>query len=421
MALRGGVCWGGVCCSELRGEARGVNRDHGLGPLVMNAVGSGGRAGSLRGGDGQMSNNSKRERLSSSTVGDLRRLAIRVRARAAVVLLMLLAELALGVSPAAAQAANSAEELFEQGVSELRAGAFEAACAALSESYRLDANLGTLLALSDCLDRWGKQKSAASRYGQYVAEASNLSAEERAYRARQLEFARAALARLTPSVPQLIFALPAQATELVVSLDGEPLPLASLEHGVPVDPGRHVIETQATGHGPWRLEVDVASGQRLEVQLDIGAARIPDSPPPAALPPPLPPPLPEAVARAEPQKTPAPIVLARDSVDPAASAWRTLGWGLGGLGVAGLGVGTVAGVMLLQTCPQLDCSSQEERGKSLALVADVGFGVGVAALVASAVLLLQSEAPTARTDTTQWRPLAGVQARGGWVGVSQAW
>lgn len=381
-------------------------------------------------GMGEMPNGSNRDRRGSGARESRNELAVALRrARVAVISLILLAALVCRTSPAAAQAPNRAEELFDQGVAALKAGAFEAACSALAESYGLEPELGALLALADCLDRWGKLHSATRRYGQYVAEASSLSARERAYREPQLKFARDALARLEPNVPRLTFLLPARAAEVRVMLDDAPLALASAEQGVRVDPGHHVIETQAAGRAAWRLELDVEAGQRLDVQLELGSALVPESPPTTApstaapsttAPPTAAPSPPQTAQRAEPLEEAAPSISTRDSVEPA-SAWRTLGWGLGGLGVAGLGVGSVAGVLLLQTCPQLDCGSRGERGRSLALATDVGFGVGVAALVASAVVLLQTAAPAVSTDTAHWRPLAGVQAGGGWIGMSQDW
>jgi hypothetical protein len=77
--------------------------------------------------------------------------------------------------------------------------------------------------------------------------------------------------------------------------------------------------------------------------------------------------------------------------------------------------------MVLETCPGFECDSREQRGRNLALVADVGFGVGIAALVASIVVLLQTQPGADASGTAQWRPRLGVQAGGGWIGMDQQW
>jgi hypothetical protein len=73
--------------------------------------------------------------------------------------------------------------------------------------------------------------------------------------------------------------------------------------------------------------------------------------------------------------------------------------------------------MVLETCPGLHCEGS--RGRRLALVTDVGFGVGLAALAASVYLLLDT-APPPSSDTGSWRPLGSLNARGGWFGVGHS-
>jgi hypothetical protein len=74
--------------------------------------------------------------------------------------------------------------------------------------------------------------------------------------------------------------------------------------------------------------------------------------------------------------------------------------------------------MVLEVCPGLNCEG--DRGKHLALVTDVGFGVGLAALAASVYLLLDTAPSPQRVSSASWRPLGGVDARGGWLGVGHS-
>jgi hypothetical protein len=312
---------------------------------------------------------------------------------------------------ARAQAGDRAARLFDEGIFELKLGKYATACAALEESYGLDANLGALIALGDCLERWGKLHSAALRFEALIAAVSDASAEASAYRAPQLEYARAALARLTPRIPELrlIFPTPGERA-LRLLVDGQTLEASPPEQAVRIDPGRHVIETQAPGREPWRLELELKVAEHRPVELELGRSLEPELPPPGPVASAAPP-----ERRPQPEPKPEPRLVVEE---PETDSWRTLGWGLGGLGVVGIGLGTVAGIRVLQECPSFQCPSDTERGKRLALLTDVGFGVGVVALAGSVALLLSTDAPAKRVDHAAWRPLGALDARGGWLGLS---
>lgn len=304
--------------------------------------------------------------------------------------------------------ADSPEALFEQGIAELRAGHFELACPALEQSQALEANPGTLLALADCLERWQKLASASARYTELIDALARASESETTYRADQLAFARAALTRLEPQIPRLRLSSQAPLpSETRVLLDGRELTLDGAEHEISLDPGHHVLETQAVGHRAWKVEIDLVPGEHALLLLRLG----PPLPAPAS---------PPSMTREAPSVSPP--ASARPFEGERASpsvAWRSVGWGLGGLGVAGLGVGAVAGTLLLQTCPALDCADHPERGKRLALITDIGLGVGVAALVSSVIVLVKTEpAVASRDDSARWQPVGVLHAHGGWLGMS---
>jgi hypothetical protein len=311
---------------------------------------------------------------------------------------------------------DRAAQLFDVGVADLKLEKYEAACAALEESYGLDANIGTLIALGDCLERWGKLRSAAVRFEELIAAVSSADPAASAYRAPQLEYARAALARLTPQIPRLALAWPAPvAPDVCVLLDGQALATAA-EQEVGVDPGRHSIETQAPERDPWRIELDLSAGEHRRVELQLGRPLEPE-PEPAPLTASVPPASTPRVATSplpKPERAAAPLA---PTAAPDSNAWRSVGWGLGGLGITGIGVGAVAGIMVLEVCPGLHCEG--DRGKHLALVTDVGFGVGLAALATSVYLLLETEPSPQRAQSASWRPLGGLDARGGWLGVGR--
>jgi tetratricopeptide (TPR) repeat protein len=197
---------------------------------------------------------------------------------AALLRVALLAGLIGGSPPAQAQTSSRAARLFDAGVSDLKLEKYATACAMLEESYGLEANLGALIALGDCLERWGKLHSAVLRFEALIAAVS-ADAAASAFRASQLEYARSAVARLRPRVPtlRLIFPTP-QEPELRLLLDGETLDLSPPEQEVALDPGRHSIETRAPDRDPWRLELEVSAGEQRDVALELGRPAAPAAP-----------------------------------------------------------------------------------------------------------------------------------------------
>jgi hypothetical protein len=313
-------------------------------------------------------------------------------------------------STATAAPSERAAALFDEGVAALKAGHFETACPTLEQSHSLEASLGTLLALADCLERWQRPAAASARYAQFVDAVARASPAEARYRAAQVAFARTALARLEPQIPRLVLtsAAPLPSDARVV-LDGEELPPRALAGALPLEPGHHVLETLAPGHQPWRVELELTIGEHHRSSLELGP------PLPALEPAPAPPreivPIGSVGAAVDEREAPA----------SAGSAWRTVGWGLGGLGLASVGVGVVAGTLLLETCPGLDCAAREERGKRLALITDLGLGIGVAALVSSVIVLVNTQAPAKNRDgVASFNPALAMHPRGGWFGMSHS-
>src|SRR5690606_17227104 len=135
------------------------------------------------------------------------------------------------------------------------------------ESYELEENLGTLIALGDCLERWGKLHSASLRFEQLIEAVSRANPATSAYRAPQLDYARAAVERLSPAIPRLRLGFPAAFDRgAALLLDGRALEAAPPEQELRLDPGHHVIETRAAGRAPWRVELELAAGERRHVQ-----------------------------------------------------------------------------------------------------------------------------------------------------------
>jgi hypothetical protein len=317
----------------------------------------------------------------------------------------------VGTDLAAAAEPSSPEQLFERGVAALRTGDYAEACPAIERSQSAEPRLGTLLALADCLDKWGKLHAAVLRHEQVIAEISKLDPARREYRAEQLEYARLAVARLWLRVPRLSLVAPkTPAPEIELLVDGSRIPATGTDMEVPVDPGTHRVETRAPGFAHWTQTLEVTPGEHRRVELQVGTPLATLAPPSAVVPSGVP-------ARSAPPR------LEQQTNEPGSesSAWRYVGWSLGGVGVAGAVAGSVAGVLLLDACPNLSCELGDRRARDLALATDIGFGVALAGLVSAAIILVQTAPSPDRSTQARWTPTGAVGPGSAWLGLSQRW
>jgi tetratricopeptide (TPR) repeat protein len=271
-----------------------------------------------------------------------------------------------------------AEALFQEGKALLEQGNVPSACAKLSESFRVESALGTLLNLAVCHEREGKIASAWSEYTDALALAEHSNEAERA------QFARQRAEELRERVPRLQLRISQPELGLRVMLDGQLLGDGTWDLAIPLDPGVHRLEATASGGKHWVTTLNMAndSGTRvLEVPRLEAEARgeshghAPDSPR-------VPPPLQEPI----------------QSVD----ARRT--WGLVAAGVAlvGLGAGTFWALRVAekQQTVENDCDGRlcrsdaglqaDHEAHRAATWANISFGAGIAAGALSAYLLISS-------------------------------
>jgi hypothetical protein len=324
----------------------------------------------------------------------------------------------LVAAPVAAQDSAAAGALFDKGVAEMASGNYQVACPALEESQRIDPRAGTLFASAECQAKWGKIASAVARYEDYVGWVSRLPTDQQARHRDRVATSQAQIAQLKPTVPTLTIRLVAGAPSgTTIKRDGALLQGAALGVALPVDPGEHTLTVQAPG-GPERsVKVDVASSQNRLVELEA-------------------PPAPEAKTKPEAGTGPSePAPLPATNREPTAdrgSSRRTIAYAVGGLGVAGVVVGGVTGVLVLgkkstitDNCDGSACRNDTgydaaRSAKTLATVSTVGFGVGVAGLAVSAVLLLTgSTSERAASSAARTQPLLAPSSQGLWAGVER--
>lgn len=304
----------------------------------------------------------------------------------------LVASFSFGVETAHAQDASgkaAAEALFENGVQLMKAGRFAEACPKLETSQRVDPGVGTLLYLAECYEKLGRTASAWAtfREAESVGRAQN-----------QADRARTAQSRAQKLEPELAYltvnlAPDAKVDGLVVRR-GTTVVLPDL-YGVaaPVDPGVVELEASAPGYRRYSAQVKVAArGKEVATIPKLEAEPGADVPPPVAV-------APGATAAAQPNPAETPAEPQRKEAPPESKPDHTLAYIVGGVGIVGIGVGSYFGLRAFSKNKDAEefcdaknvCNNQQgidltEQAKDAALISNIGFAVGGAALATGLVL-----------------------------------
>ena len=214
--------------------------------------------------------------------------------------------------------------------------------------------------------------------------------------------------RLERALPSLVFAVKDAAgndlTAVRITMDGQPFAERLDGAALDVDPGEHVFVLSAQGQTVERkLLVREGEKSRRE-QITIGAA--------AATP----------ATPAAPARAPA--------TDGGWGTQKTAGIALVGLGVVSIGVGSVFGVLAgsswdtaktkcgTSCAPGSDAYKDKDTANTNATVANIGFGVGLAALIGGGALWYFAPANTpakaARISPLLGNGMLGLGAQGVW-------
>jgi tetratricopeptide (TPR) repeat protein len=291
-----------------------------------------------------------------------------------------LAALALGAVIAFAAAprqavadATSADKAFRKGKKLQQQKNYAEACPAFEESFKEDPAIGAMLNVARCYEEWGKLVTALESY-QEAYKLAKGTKDDRAPQIKEL------VEELEKKVPQLIVALPKGRLAppgLVVTLDGARLSLEQLGEPVRVEVGEHTIVTRSDETEEHTVELKVAAGKKVPVELVLEAKQDPEE---------------------------SPVVISRDEqperTASKASKRKTIALVVGGVGVVGLGVATFVALDArsdyndafdgncdpdsLQCTP--DARKTTNDARSRANLATVIGGVGLAAVVTGAVL-----------------------------------
>src|SRR5262245_22382355 len=188
----------------------------------------------------------------------------------------LLGPLALALAltcPAMAGDVAAAEALFNRGVADMKAKKFETACPAIEESYRLDPRPGTLFTLAECEAKRGRVATAVTRYGDYLALFSRLPPDQQNQQKGRRKIATEKKAELLPEAPEITLTLPPDAPRgTVIKRDDAVLSEAALGVALPIDPGDHVVTTQAPGGDVTETKITLQRREKKQIVLKVKAA-----------------------------------------------------------------------------------------------------------------------------------------------------
>jgi hypothetical protein len=301
--------------------------------------------------------------------------------------------LVLGLAlPAAAwgQASPQAEALFRNGKQLMKDGKLAEACVAFEGSERAEHNVATILSLADCRE---KNHQYASAWALFLQADSQTRTDPS--KAVLNKTAKTRALALEPRMSYLTINVPDESriAELVVTRDGTPVDRAEWNRAIPADGGDHVVAGKAPGHESWSTTVT------LKPEADKQAVEVPRFKA-----------LPEIVNKPAQNALVQPLRRA-DEPDPLTTR-RKIGLGVAAGGVVAAGVGIFFGLdarnlrnEAVATCPPSACTlaaaadaqDKNDRARSHALYANLGFGIAGAAVTAGVVLWFigKPESPSA--------------------------
>jgi hypothetical protein len=297
--------------------------------------------------------------------------------------MLLSAPAAAQKATSAAQIAAEADEAFRKGKKAIAERNYKEACPAFLESYKLDPIPGALHALAVCHMEAGEIASAMARFDEYLRVFEKLPRAQKAKHTARAKGAKEQRDALAPDVPELTLVLPAQAPPGTrVVQDSVELSEDALGVGQPIDPGEHVVTTQAPGGPVKEHRFTIQKGEKKRLDLSVAE---------------------KAPTRAE--AIPGPVV-GGDAGDRDGAAgmggYRVGAFVAGGIGAAALVGGIITGALAAgkmgavdESCRDIEpgratCSqeglSAAQSVQSLGLISTIGFVVGSAGLATGTLL-----------------------------------
>jgi hypothetical protein len=319
---------------------------------------------------------------------------------------MLVIALVMGMTSGSAWAQNSdAEALFADGERLQAEGKLDEACDTFEASNRIEPRAGTLLRVGQCREAQGRLTSAWSAYKDALTRAKD---------PKKREFAEQRVAALAPRLSYLTVSVPdeSRVDGLKVTRNGRDLDSALWNRAAPVDGGSYTISGSAPGHEEWRTTVNVAN-EGDHVTVDVPRfkelSKLVDNPPPPG----------SAVGNI------VNVTVGNADASPFTPK-RKIAAGVAGVGAVAIIGGVVLGMQAkgleddaLRLCPQPNGCPQAgeaqeklDSANSKALMANIAFGVGGAAVIGAAVLWI-----TGKPQALEAKQQVSARVQPGLVGV----
>jgi tetratricopeptide (TPR) repeat protein len=182
------------------------------------------------------------------------------------------AVIAIGLACARTAIADptEAEQAFQRGHDLMADGKLDEACAAFTDSLRLEYQYGTLYNLGRCEERRGRLLAASRAYGELARVDTNA-----ARRSRAAELA----AQLEPRLPKVIIDRAPRPDGFAIWIDNRRI--TDLSSATAVEVGRHDVVALAPDFEPWMQTITAVEGTTTHVR-PVLARRTAKSPPPRA-------------------------------------------------------------------------------------------------------------------------------------------
>jgi hypothetical protein len=317
---------------------------------------------------------------------------------------------------------NDAQELYKKGD-------FEEALVKFRQALDISGSPNARLAVGRCLKDLNRKAEAYEELQRAMREANEKVAVDEAY-IKTRDSAASIIGLLEPQIGKVLVLVTNPPEDVVVKLDGAPMPKDRL--GVPyaVEPRADILVVASSKSQPSvEKHVEVKPGQIVTVQVEFkstgGAA------PPAPGPGPGVPPAPTTSGTTEPGQPPPPSVPEEPS--------QFTGMRVGGILIATvLGVGggvafAVTGSMANTAkkdleaagCPYCDATSTNtdnmDKGRTMQTIANISLGVGIAGLVGGTLMIIlggPDEEAAAGEAPPAAAPAVAVTPEGGYVGYT---
>jgi hypothetical protein len=268
--------------------------------------------------------------------------------------LFLCATLSLTPATSLAEPSHKAEALrhYDRGLSQMRSKAYGEAIAEFNQAYDLWHDFAVLYDIGMAYAAIEEPVHAIKALKKYLSEGG------RRIPSPQHKAAEAEIARQEGRIATVI--VHSKLDDVVLKIDGVEMGKTPLPEGLPLVAGSHLLAASLAGHRSWEQRLNLAGGDRRNLDIDLEPNQAATAA--SALPLPAPAASEGPAGPAEPSVAAATTAEAARPVPAAFPTRKVVAYVLGGVGIGALAIGGVYGVRALSKrhdsesyCPQNQC------------------------------------------------------------------